>query len=83
MASRKVTISMPARLLDLVDKAGRVEHRSRSEVIQEAVRTHFATRIYVPTAEERRMLNEAIRDRRRDPNDERPWSQVKAEIFDR
>ena len=81
MASKKVTISMPAELLDLVDRAGRLEHRTRSEVLQEAVRTHFRARLYVPSSEERRMLDEALRDQAGNPSDERSWDEVRAEIF--
>ena len=45
MAVRKVAITLPEELYELVERARAVEHRSRSEIIQEALRTHFANRL--------------------------------------
>ncbi|QOK22067.1 ribbon-helix-helix protein, CopG family [Janibacter indicus] len=37
---RKVAVTLPDELYDLIERARAVEHRSRSEVVQEALRTH-------------------------------------------
>lgn len=77
MAVRKVAVTLPEELYDLVERARAVEHRSRSEVIQEALRTHFGEAVYVPTEEERRMLAED----QRHPELARPWREVSAELW--
>ena len=60
MAVRKVAITLPEELYELVERARKVEHRTRSELIQEALRTHFGEPVYTPTEAERRMLDEAL-----------------------
>ncbi len=70
MAVRKVAVSLPEELFDLVERARAVEHRTRSEVIQEALRTHFGEAVYVPSAEEREALLVALDA----TADSRPWS---------
>jgi len=41
MAVKKVAITLPEELFDMVERARAIEHRSRSELIQEAIRSHF------------------------------------------
>jgi len=60
MAVRKVAITLPEELYDLVERAREVAHRTRSEVIQEAIRTHFGEAVFVPSEAERRALLEAL-----------------------
>lgn len=82
MAVRKVAVTLPEELYDLVERARAVEHRSRSEVIQEALRSYFGEAIYVPSAEERRRLLEALEALDRDPGDElREWTEVRRELW--
>lgn len=81
MAVRKVAVTLPEELYDLVERARAVEHRSRSEVIQEALRTHFGEAVYVPTEEERRMLAESLEEDQRHPELARPWREVSAELW--
>ncbi len=81
MNARKVAITLPEELFQIVERARAIEHRSRSEVIQEALRTHFGEPVYVPTEEERRMLDEALEDRERRPHAGRPWTEVREQLF--
>jgi metal-responsive CopG/Arc/MetJ family transcriptional regulator len=83
MAVKKVAITLPEELLDMVERARRIEHRSRSEVIQEALRTHFGEPVYVPTEAERRMLDEALSDLRRDPDAGRSWDATRDDVWPR
>lgn len=81
MGVRKVAVTLPEELFDLVERARELEHRSRSEVIQEALRTHFGEKVYVPSDDERRRLVEAL-DALQDPDAEpREWSSVRAELW--
>lgn len=64
-----------------MEKARAIEHRSRSEIIQEAIRRYFGAPVYMPTEEERRMLGEAVTDLERDPDTGRSWEDVKAELW--
>ncbi len=41
---RSVSISLPPEMADLVDRAAKIEHRTRSELIREALRRYFAAR---------------------------------------
>ena len=52
----------------MVERAREIEHRSRSEIIQDTLRTHFGEPVYVPTEDERRMLDEALTDLHEDPD---------------
>jgi len=79
MAVKKVAVTLPEELFDMVERARKIEHRSRSEVIQEALRTHFGAPVYVPTDEERRMLDRALADLREHPESGRSWEDVRGE----
>ena len=81
MAHKTLTISLPEELLDIVERARSIEHRSRSEIIQEAIRRYFGEPVYVPTDEERRLLGEALTDLERSPEAGRSWRDVKAELW--
>jgi metal-responsive CopG/Arc/MetJ family transcriptional regulator len=81
MAVKKVAVTLPEELFDMVERARKIEHRTRSEVIQEALRTHFGEPVYVPTDEERRMLDRAITDLHEDPESGRSWEEVRREIW--
>lgn len=83
MAVRKVAITLPEELYELVERARKIEHRTRSELVQEALRTHFGEHIYTPTEAERRMLDEALDELDRDPESGRPWHAVRQEIWPR
>jgi CopG family transcriptional regulator / antitoxin EndoAI len=78
---RKVAITLPEELYELVERARKIEHRTRSELIQEALRTHFGEPVYTPTEAERRMLDEALDELDRDPESSRPWQAVRQEIW--
>jgi metal-responsive CopG/Arc/MetJ family transcriptional regulator len=77
MAVRKVAVTLPEELYELVERARAVEHRTRSEVIQEALRTHFGEAVYVPTKEERRKLVEALDEVEHSPELLRDWTEVR------
>ena len=79
MAVKKVAVTLPEELYDMVERAREIEHRSRSELIQEAIRSHFGEPVYVPTVEERRMLDRALADLHEHPGTGRPWNDVRRE----
>jgi metal-responsive CopG/Arc/MetJ family transcriptional regulator len=81
MAVRKVAVTLPEELYELVERARALEHRSRSEVIQEALRTHFGESIYVPTEDERRQLVEALDTIDAHPAALREWTDVRSELW--
>ncbi len=81
MAVRKVAITLPEELYQLVERARAVEHRSRSEMIQEAIRTHFGEAVYVPTDEERRLILEALEEAQAAPENLRDWAEVRKELW--
>lgn len=81
MAVRKVAVTLPEELYELVERARKVEHRSRSEMIQEAIRTHFGEATYLPSDEERRLLLDALDADDRDPQAARPWADVRKELW--
>ncbi len=41
---KKVSVSLPPEMADLLDRLARVERRTRSELIREALRRYFAAR---------------------------------------
>jgi metal-responsive CopG/Arc/MetJ family transcriptional regulator len=79
MAVKKVAVTLPEELFDMVERARKIEHRTRSEVIQEALRTHFGEPVYVPTEQERQMLDRALADLHEDPESGRSWDEVRRE----
>jgi len=80
MAVKKIAITLPEELYDMVERARKIEHRTRSELIQEALRTHFGEPVYQPTEEERRMLDAALADLHREPGSGRSWHSVREDI---
>lgn len=80
MAVRKVAITLPEELFDVVERARAIEHRTRSEVIQEALRTHFGEPVYVPSDEERRLLSAALDEAAQRPEEIRDWDSVRADL---
>lgn len=81
MAVRKVAVTLPEELFDMVERLRDIEHRSRSEVFQEALRRYFGEPVYVPTDEERRLLDEALAESEREPDAGQPWDEVRAAIW--
>lgn len=80
MTVRKVAITLPEELFEIVERARAVEHRTRSEVIQEALRTHFGEAVYVPSDEERRLLTAALDEFAQAPERTRDWGQVRSDL---
>ena len=76
MGVKKVAITLPDELYAMVERAREVEHRSRSEVIQEALRSHFGGPIYRPTEQERAVLDTALEDFAVDTS--QSWEDVRA-----
>lgn len=83
VAVKKVAVTLPEELYDMVERAREIEHRSRSEVIQEAIRSHFGEPVYVPTTEEREMLDNALDEVERDPEAGRSWKDIRDELKSR
>ena len=80
MTVKKVAVTLPEELYEMVERARTVEHRSRSEVIQEALRTYFGEPIYKPTEEERAALLRALDTVRTDPASLRDWTEVRENL---
>lgn len=80
MAVRKVAVTLPEELFGMVERAREIEHRSRSEIIQDALRTYFGEPVYVPSEDERRMLDEALADLHEDPASGRSWEELRREL---
>ncbi|GAB94201.1 metal-responsive CopG/Arc/MetJ family transcriptional regulator [Kineosphaera limosa] len=81
MAVKKVAVTLPEELYDMVERARKVEHRSRSEMIQEAIRTHFGEATYRPSEQERRVLQAARDDDIARPDAALPWSEVHTQLW--
>jgi hypothetical protein len=65
----------------MVERLREIEHRSRSEVLQEALRRYFGEPVYEPTDEERRLLDEALADLEQRPEAGRRWEAVRGELW--
>lgn len=81
MAVRKVAVTLPEELFEMVERARKVEHRSRSEMIQEAIRTHFGEAVYRPSEEERRLIQAGLDEDLTRPDAARPWSEVRTQLW--
>lgn len=77
---RKVAVTLPDELYELIERARAVEHRSRSEVVQEALRTHFGEPVYTPTEDERRRLIDALDAHHADPTAAMEWGEVRGRL---
>ena len=55
-----MTVSIPPEMIDTVEKVRKAEHRTRSELVREALRTYFmlAGRAYTPTRDELRAIEQ-------------------------
>lgn len=54
-----MTVSLPPEMIAEVERVRKAEHRTRSELIREALRTYFAARslpLYTPTVRELREI---------------------------
>lgn len=83
MAVRKVAVTLPEELYEMVERARAVEHRSRSEIIQEALRTHFGEPVYRPTDDERAALVSALDTAQADTTSLHDWAKVRESLRDR
>ena len=81
MAVRKVAVTLPEELFEMVERLRDIEHRSRSEVFQDALRRYFGEPVYEPTDEERRLLDGALAELEREPDAGRSWDEVRADIW--
>lgn len=81
MSVKKVAVTLPDELFDMVERLRDIEHRSRSEVFQDALRRYFGEPVYEPTEDERRLLDEALDDLEARPDAVRSWDEVRAEIW--
>jgi len=53
MSRRNLSISLPADMVTLVDRAAKLEHRTRSELVREALRAYLGRKIPVVTVSPR------------------------------
>lgn len=81
MAVRKIAVTLPEELFDMVERLREIEHRSRSEVFQEALRRYFGEPVYKPTDQERRLLDQALTDLDQHPQLGRLWEEVRDELL--
>lgn len=81
MSVKKVAVTLPEELYDMVERLRDIEHRSRSDVFQDALRRYFGEPVYEPTEDERRVLDEALTELEAQPDSVRPWDDVRAEIW--
>ncbi len=81
MAVKKVAVTLPEELFDMVERLREIEHRSRSEVFQEALRRYFGEPVYEPSDQERRLLDKALGELHRQPEAGRPWDEVRSELW--
>lgn len=80
MTVEKIAVTLPRELYDMVERLRTIEHRSWSEVVQEALRTYLGEPRYVPSDEERRLLDGALAHLDRAPDAGRPWTEVRANV---
>lgn len=57
----KVMVSLPLNFLHDVDALARAEHRSRSELVREAIRTYVAIRVTPPLPSARKAMQQAAK----------------------
>ncbi len=81
MVVRKIAVTLPEELFDMVERLREIEHRSRSEVFQEALRRYFGEPVYEPTEEERRLLDEALAEAEQHPEGGQPWAAVRGRLL--
>lgn len=81
MAVRKVAVTLPEELFDMVERLRAIEHRSRSDVFQEALRRYFGEPVYEPTEDERRRLDDALATLEREPDARQSWHEVRSELW--
>jgi Arc/MetJ-type ribon-helix-helix transcriptional regulator len=81
MSVKKVAVTLPEELFDMVERLRDIEHRSRSDVFQDALRRYFGEPVYEPTEDERRLLDEAIATLDQGPTSGRSWEDVRSEIW--
>jgi Arc/MetJ-type ribon-helix-helix transcriptional regulator len=81
VAVRKIAVTLPEELFDMVERLREIEHRSRSEVFQEALRRYFGEPVYEPTDQEQRLLDEALTDLDQHPELGRLWVEVRDELL--
>lgn len=81
MSVKKVAVTLPEELYDMVERLRDIEHRSRSDVFQDALRRYFGEPVYEPTEDERRLLDEALTELDAHPDGVRSWDDVRAEIW--
>ncbi len=61
-----MTVSLPPAMIEEVERVRKAEHRTRSELVREALRTYFgAGRGYLPTLAERRAIERGRAEIRR------------------
>jgi metal-responsive CopG/Arc/MetJ family transcriptional regulator len=64
---RTMTVSLPPEMVEQVERVRKAEHRTRSELVREALRTYIAARfpVITPSVEDIRTLRRARREHAR------------------
>lgn len=81
MASRKIAVTLPEPLYEAVETARKHEHRSRSDLIQEAVRAYLEVPKYHPSQEELRKIDQALAELDENPTEGVDWEDFREEFM--
>jgi Arc/MetJ-type ribon-helix-helix transcriptional regulator len=83
VAVRKIAVTLPEELFDMVERLRSIEHRSRSEVMQDAVGSYLGAPVYEPTEEEKALLDQSLLDLEAEPDAGVPWDEVRDRLLRR
>ncbi len=77
MTVRRIAVTLPEGLFDMVKRPREDAHRSRSEVLQVAVGRCLGKQVSEPADEEQGLLVEALAEAERLHDAGLPWSEVR------
>jgi Arc/MetJ-type ribon-helix-helix transcriptional regulator len=77
---KNMTVTLPEELFELVEDVRRKEHRTRSELVREALRRYIRAADAEPPlyAWQKKIVDERLEAYRRNPDDTLSWEQIEA-----
>jgi Arc/MetJ-type ribon-helix-helix transcriptional regulator len=83
MSARSMTVTLPEELLTLVEDVCRKEHRTRSELVREALRRYIRAAEQEPPLHgwQREILAERLAAAKARPGEGSTWAEVEAELW--
>lgn len=82
MSTRNFSITLPEALFEQVEAVRQREHRTRSELIREALRGYLRRAEEPPLPEwQRAILAERLAQAQAHPGEGRPWEEIEAELW--